>query len=188
MHVYCVYQTLPDGLLQSLSLLLILRAQLFTMESSRIWALLISRANTWSSSSTLWICEYMRSSFEMTLITGWLSLPFDLNVHWVREDLQVVQLVKFTSPVLYCPYYKITTVRLQTFYSQRLSFIYLLSVFVMLQHLCVSNRDHLIQRQSEWVPWRQLWGGGCVCGLSLHPSGMDQHSTQGPLPHLIIIQ
>lgn len=122
-------QQAPDGPLLSLSLPLLLRPQLSTTESSRSWVLLISRANTWSSSSTHWICEYLQL-FCGYCVCG--SVTMCLQNH----------------------------------------------IFVP-QHLCVSNRDHLIQWQGQWVPWCQLWGRWCVCGLSLHPPGLDQHPTQG---------
>lgn len=53
---------------------------------------------------------------------------------------------------------------------------------VLLQHLCVSHRDNRVQWQGQWIPWCQLWGGGCVCGLSLHTPGMDQHTSEGRVP------
>lgn len=51
-------QLLPDGPLLSLSLPLLLRPPQSTTESSRRWAWLTLRANTWSSSSIPWICKY----------------------------------------------------------------------------------------------------------------------------------
>lgn len=53
---------------------------------------------------------------------------------------------------------------------------------VLLQHLCVSHRDNRVQWQGQWIPWCQLWGVGCVCGLSVHTPGVDQHTTEGIVP------
>lgn len=56
---------------------------------------------------------------------------------------------------------------------------------VLLQHLCVSHRDNRVQWQGQWIPWCQLWGGRCVCGLSLHTPGVDQHTTKGIAPPMV---
>lgn len=58
--------------------------------------------------------------------------------------------------------------------------------FVTPQHICVSDRNHRIQRQGQRVPRCQLRGGRSVCGLSLHPPGMDQHATKGTFSVIVI--
>lgn len=58
-------------------------------------------------------------------------------------------------------------------------------VSCFLQHLRLPNGDHLVQRQGQRVPRRELRRGGCVRGLTLHPPGLDQHAQKGTVEPLL---
>lgn len=78
-------QTLPDGPPPSLSLLLVLRPRQSITGSSRRWASLISRANTWSSSSTHWTCECWETRTNNFRSASWKSIyDFVNDLRWKR--------------------------------------------------------------------------------------------------------
>lgn len=75
-------QLLPDGPLLSLSPPLFLRPPLSTTESSRRWAWLTLRANTWSSSSIPWICKY----FSNTSCFGGVFIA--MKSYWLARNAE----------------------------------------------------------------------------------------------------